>query len=110
MTAVGHDRKATTAATNGRSRRGNRSFKATLRRRQGSADCGPSPFSVIPLGPTGSRSRLPRREEFRSSTDSVARPLRDPHRDVGSALFYMYGEDAETEPLLRRTPQGRIPG
>jgi hypothetical protein len=47
---------------------------------------------------------------FGQSNDPVARPLRDPHRDVGSALFYMYGEDAETEPLLRRTPQGRIPG
>ena len=32
MTEKGHDRKAATAATNGRSRRGNRSFKARLRR------------------------------------------------------------------------------
>src|ERR1700730_10488958 len=34
MTEMGYNRKAATAATNGRSRRGNRSFKATLRRRR----------------------------------------------------------------------------
>ena len=57
----------------------------------------------MPLEVDRKRSRFTRREEFRSvqRSDRLEFPefrLRDPHRDIGAAIFRLHREDAEAEP------------
>ena len=69
----------------------------------------------MPLEVDRKRSRFIRREELRSvqRSDRLEFPefrLRDPHRDIGAAIFRLHREDAEAEPLRRCALEGRIAG